>query len=44
MHWKDEGSAKIAATIDIHLIYDVTLLRMGIEAMCNCGLFDKALD
>ena len=35
---------KIVATIDVNLINDAILLRMGIDAMCNCGLFDKALD
>ena len=37
-------SQKTAATIDTNLINDATLSRMGIEAMCNCGLFDKAMD
>ena len=32
---------KTAANIDANLINDATLLRMGIEAMHNCGLFDK---
>ena len=35
---------KTAATVDVNLINDATLLRMGIEAMYQCGLFDKALD
>ena len=35
---------KTAATIDADLINEATVLRMGIEAMYNCGLFDKALD
>ena len=35
---------KIASTVDRNLINDATLLRMGIEAMYNCGLFEKALD
>ena len=28
----------------MNLINDATLRRMGIEAMCNFGLFDKAID
>ena len=35
---------KTASTIDVNLINDATLLRMGIEAMYECGLFEKALD
>ena len=35
---------KTAATVDVNLINDATLLRMGIEDMYQCGLFDKALD
>ena len=35
---------KTADTIDLNLINDETLLRMGIESMHNCGLFDKDLD
>ena len=35
---------KIADTVDVNLITDATLLRMGIEAMHDCGLFEKALD
>ena len=35
---------KTAATVDVNLINDATLLRMGIEAMYQCGLFEKALD
>ena len=35
---------KTASTIDINLINDATLLRIGIEAMHECGLFEKALD
>ena len=35
---------KIAATIDKELINDAMLLRMSIEAMHECGLFEKALD
>ena len=35
---------KIAATVDKELINNATLLRMGIEAMHECGLFEKALD
>jgi len=35
---------KIAATVDKELINNATLLRMGIEAMYECGLFEKALD
>ena len=34
---------KTAATIDVNLINDANLLRMGIEDMCDCGLFDKDL-
>ena len=34
----------IAATVDVNLINDATLLRMGIETMYDCGLFEKALD
>ena len=44
MHVKDKGSTKTKATIDANLINDATLLRMGIKAMCNCGLLDKAID
>ena len=35
---------KTAATIDLNLINDVNLLMIVIEAMHNCGVFDKALD
>ena len=35
---------KIATTVDCNLSNDTMLLWMGIEAMCNCGLFEKALD
>ena len=35
---------KIVATVDTDLINNETLLRMGIEAMCECGLFEKELD
>jgi len=35
---------KTASTIDVNLINDTTLLQMGIEAMCECSLFEKALD
>ena len=35
---------KVAATANTDLINEATLLHMGIEAMCKCGLFKKALD
>ena len=35
---------KIAATVYNDLINNATLLRMGIEAMYEYGLFEKALD
>lgn len=35
---------KTASTIDANLINGATLLHMGIEAMHECGLFEKALD
>ena len=35
---------KTVATISTNLINDTTLLRIGIEHMRNCGLFDKALN
>ena len=35
---------KIAATVDADLINNATLLRMEIEAMYECGLFENALD
>lgn len=35
---------KVAATVDPDLINDATLLRMGVESMCHCGLFEKALN
>ena len=44
MHRADERSSKIAETIDPNLINEATLLKMAIETMCDCGLFDEALD
>ena len=41
---KMKEAQKTAATVNANLINDTTLLRMGIEAMYQCGLFDKALD
>ena len=41
---KMKEAQKIAATVDKDLINNATLLRMGIEAMYECGLFEKALD
>ena len=41
---KMKEAQKIAATVDKELINNSTLLRMGIEVMCECGLFEKALD
>ena len=35
---------KTASAVDSNLINDSTLLRISIEAMCNCGLFEKAID
>ena len=35
---------KVVATINTDLINNATLLRMGIDAMHECGLFKKALD
>ena len=35
---------KVAATVNKDLINNATLLCMGIEAMYECGLFEKALD
>ena len=35
---------KIAATIDSNLINEATLLRMEIETMHDCGLFEESLD
>ena len=41
---KIKEAEKTAATVDVNLINDATLLRMGIEGIYQCGLFDKALD
>ena len=41
---KMKEAQKTAAIVDVNLINDATLLRIGIEAMYQCGLFDKALD
>ena len=35
---------KTASTIDVNLINDATLLRIGIEGMHECTLFEKVLD
>ena len=36
-----KDAQKTEATMDLNLINDATLLRMDIEAMYHCGLFDK---
>ena len=41
---KMKNAQKIATTVDANLINNATLLRMDIESMHNCGLFEKALD
>ena len=41
---KKKEAQKVPATVNTDLINDTTLLRMGIEAMYECGLFEKALD
>ena len=41
---KTKEAQEIAATVDTELIKNATFLRMGIEAMHECGLFEKALD
>ena len=41
---KMKEAQKTASTIDPNLINDAALLRMGIEAMRDCRLFEKAFD
>ena len=41
---KIKEAQEIASTVDDDLIINAALLRMGIEAMWECGLFEKALD
>ena len=44
MHRKMVKAQKVASTTDVNLINDTTRIRLGIEAMWNCGLWDKTLD
>ena len=41
---KMKEAQKVAANVDVNLINDATLLRMGLETMYSCGLFEKAFD
>ena len=35
---------KVVSTADVNLINGATLLRLGIELLHECGLWDKTLD
>jgi len=41
---KMKNAQTIATAVDRDLINDATSLRIGIDAMYECGLFEKALD
>jgi len=41
---KMKNAQTIATAIDRDLINDATLLRIGLDAMYKCGLYEKALD
>jgi len=41
---KMKNAQTIATAVDRDLINDATLLRISVDAMYECGLFEKALD